>query len=186
VASGIGTGDVLTRTSADASVRPARAGDAPAIAAVQARAWRQAFAAVLAADALDEDRLAQSWREAVSAPPSPRHAVLVATSGGVVVGFVAIAPAADRDLTEIADEIVVLAVDPAHQRAGHGSRLLSAATTTMREHGATGVVSWLPLPYAVLRNFLASAGMVADGARRTLAAPNGSTVTQLRLAAALG
>ncbi len=51
--------------------------------------------------------------------------------------------------------------------------------------GVTGVVAWLPLPDAVMRNFLGEAGMVADGARRTLAAADGSTVTQLRLTAAL-
>ncbi|MGZ4625339.1 MAG: N-acetyltransferase family protein [Kineosporiaceae bacterium] len=184
MASGIGTGGVLAPTAADASVRPARPADAGAIGAVQARAWRLAFAAVIADDALDQTLIAQSWRQAVTHPPSPRHAVLVATSGGVVVGFVAIAPAADPDLTGVVDEIVVLAVDPPHQRAGHGSRLLSAGTAAMRDHGATGVVAWLPLPDAVTGNFLASAGMVTDGARRTLAAPDGGTVTQLRLTAA--
>jgi hypothetical protein len=49
----------------------------------------------------------------------------------------------------------------------------------------TGVVAWLPLPDAVLQNFLTSAGMVPDGARRTLAAPDGGTVTQHRLTASL-
>jgi predicted N-acetyltransferase YhbS len=185
VASGAGTGEVSTPSAAGASVRPARAGDAPAIGAVQSRAWRQAFGAVLAADALDETDLADSWRRAISTAPSPRHLVLVATAGGVVVGFVAVVPAADPDVTGVVDEIAVLAVDPAHQRAGHGSRLLAAATATMREHGATGVVAWLPLPDAVVRNFLSAAGMVPDGARRTLAAPDGSTVSQLRLTAAL-
>ncbi|HVN12575.1 MAG TPA: GNAT family N-acetyltransferase [Kineosporiaceae bacterium] len=186
MASGIGTGDVLMPSAADAAVRPARPADATAIAAVQARAWRQAFGAVLAPEALEAEALAEAWRRAVAAAPSPRHMVLVATSGAVVVGFVALAPAPDPDLTGIVDEIVVLAVDPPHQRAGHGSRLLWAATAAMRGHGATGIVAWLPLPDAVLRNFLASAGMVADGARRTLAAADGGTVTQLRLTAALG
>lgn len=186
MASGIGTGDVLRPSAADASVRPARPGDAPAIGAVQARAWRQAFGAMLAADALEERRLAESWRRAVTHPPSQRHAVLVATSAGSVVGFVALAPATDPDLDPRVGEITVLAVDPAHQHAGHGSRLLSAAASTLRETGSAGVVAWLPVPDAVVRNFLASAGMVADGARRTLAAADGSTITQLRLTAALG
>ncbi len=175
--------DLLTPSSADAAVRPARPGDASAIGAVQARAWGRAFGAVVGR--LDAAALARSWATAVADPPSLRHAVLVATSGGTVVGFVAVAPAADPDLGPDVGEIVVLAVDPAHQNGGHGSRLLSAATSTLRDAGATGVVAWLPLPDAVLQNFLASAGMVADGASRTLAAPDGSTVTQHRLTAAL-
>jgi predicted N-acetyltransferase YhbS len=179
-----GTGDLLRPSAADAAVRPARAGDAPAIGSVQARAWGRAFGAVVGT--LDPHALAEAWADAVTAPPSPRHAVLVATAGATVVGFVAIAPASDPDLGPDVGELVVLAVDPAHQGAGHGSRLLSAATATMRDAGVTGVVAWLPLPDAVLQNFLTSAGMVPDGARRTLASPDGSTVTQHRLTASLG
>jgi ribosomal protein S18 acetylase RimI-like enzyme len=167
------TGNVLTPSAADAAVRPGRAGDGAALGAIQARAGGAAA-------------LADAWEEAVTSPPSRRHAVLVATARGVVVGFVAVAPATDADLGADVGEILVLAVDPAHQRGGHGSRLLSAATSTMRDEGVTGVVAWLPLPDAVLRNFLGEAGMVADGGRRTLAAADGSTVTQLRLTAALG
>ena len=178
-----GTGDLLRPSSADAAVRPARGGDAAAIGAVQARAWRRAFAAVVGT--LDPQELGEAWAEAVSAPPSSRHAVLVATAGSTVVGFVAVAPASDPDLGKDVGEIVVLAVDPAHQGAGHGSRLLAAATATMRDAGVTGVVAWLPLPDAVLQNFLTAAGMVPDGARRTLAAPDGMTVTQHRLTASL-
>ncbi len=175
--------DLLTPSSADAAVRPARPGDASAIGAVQARAWGRAFGAVVGE--LDAAALAQSWSDAVAAPPTPRHVVLVATSAGTVVGFAAVAPATDPDLGPDVGELVVLAVDPAHQNVGHGSRLLSAATSTLRDAGVTGVVAWLPLPDAVLQNFLTGAGMVADGASRTLAAPDGSTVTQHRLTAAL-
>jgi ribosomal protein S18 acetylase RimI-like enzyme len=179
------TGDVLRPPAADAAVRPARRADAEAVAAVQSRAWRRAFGALLAPDAMDAAGLAEVWASAIGAPPSPRHTVLVATAGGTVVGFVAVAPAGDPDLGAEVGEIVVLAVDPAHQRAGHGSRLLAAATDTLREAGFTGAVVWLPLPDAVMQNFFTSAGMVVDGARRTLGAPDGSTVTQARLSAAL-
>jgi ribosomal protein S18 acetylase RimI-like enzyme len=179
------TGDVLRPSAADAAVRPARAADAPAVGAVQSRAWRRAFGAILTADAMDEAGLAAVWVDAIASPPSPRHAVLVATAGDTVVGFVAVAPAGDPDLGADVGEIVVLAVDPAHQHAGHGSRLLAAATDTLRGAGFTGAVVWLPLPEAVLTNFFTSAGMVADGARRILGAQDGSTMTQLRLTAAL-
>jgi ribosomal protein S18 acetylase RimI-like enzyme len=177
---------VLTPSAADAAVRPATRADAGAVGAVQSRAWRQAFGALVAPDAMDPAGLADVWADAIASPPSPRHAVLVATAGGTVVGFVAVAPAQDPDLGPDVGEILVLAVDPAHQHAGHGSRLLAAATDTLREARFSGAVVWLPLPDAVLENFFTSAGMVADGGRRTLAAPEGGTLTQLRLTAALG
>jgi ribosomal protein S18 acetylase RimI-like enzyme len=179
------TGDVLRPPAADAAVRPARPADAAAVAAVQSRAWRQAFGAILAPDAMDAAGLAEVWADAITDPPSTRHAVLVATAAATVVGFVAVGPAGDPDLGADVGEIVVLAVDPAHQHAGHGSRLLAAATDTLRATGSSGAIVWLPLPDAVLENFFTTAGMVADGGRRTLAAPDGSTVTQLRLTAAL-
>jgi ribosomal protein S18 acetylase RimI-like enzyme len=179
------TGDVLRPSAADAAVRHARPADAEAVGAVQSRAWRAAFGAILPADAMNAAGLAAVWADAIADPPSPRHAVLVATARGAVVGVVAVAPAEDRDLGPDVGEISVLAVDPAHQHAGHGSRLLAAATDTLRASGFTGAIVWLPLPDAVLSNFFTSAGMVADGARRTLGAPDGSTVTQLRLTAAL-
>ncbi|MGN6325941.1 MAG: hypothetical protein ACTHM3_08285, partial [Pseudolysinimonas sp.] len=70
-----GTGDLLRPSAADAAVRPARSGDAAAIGSVQARAWGRAFGAVVGA--LDPQVLAEAWADAVSAPPSPLHAVLV-------------------------------------------------------------------------------------------------------------
>ncbi len=80
---------------ADVSVRPAGAGDVPEIARIQLDTWRQAYAGWLPESVLagitpvDAER---SWREAVTAPPSPRHHVLVARERDVPVGFVAFGP----------------------------------------------------------------------------------------------
>ncbi len=194
------TGDVLGRSVADSSVRPADAGDAQAMGSVQSRAWRSAYRdllpeAVLAQ--LDPQPLAERWRVAVERPPSPRHRVLVACSGAAVVGFVAIGPGTDPDAQPQDGEITALIVDPMHQRAGHGSRLLSAAVATLRETGSTGVVTWVPVGDEPRRAFLQGAGMVPDGARRSYrsgsdgsdsssdGAGNGSEVTEVRLTAAL-
>ena len=79
------------------------AADAAAIGAVQARCWRAAYAGLApreALDRLDAAALADRWRVAVTAPPSPRHAVLVACSGSTVVGFAALAPSADDDASD--------------------------------------------------------------------------------------
>jgi GNAT superfamily N-acetyltransferase len=180
--------DVLHPRVADASVRPARAADAAAIGAVQARAWRAAYAALLDPPALDRltpDALAAPWHEAVSRPPSSRHAVLVACSGSIVVGVAAVAPSSDPDAGEHDGDLVVLAVDPAHRGAGHGSRLLSASADTLRDGGARTVRAWVPDADAPLRAFLASAGVAADGAHRTYRTTDGREVGETRLSATL-
>jgi ribosomal protein S18 acetylase RimI-like enzyme len=182
------TGDVLGRSVADASVRPASPADTGAMGAVQSRAWRSAYRDLLPAailDQLDPPVLAATWRTAVEAPPSRRHAVLVACSGSAVVGFVAVAPATDPDVEARDGDIAALVVDPAHQRAGHGSRLLSAAVATLRDGGSTGVVTWVPLADEPRRAFLQSAGMVPDGARRSYRGDDDREVTEVRLTAAL-
>jgi len=172
--------------SADASVREARPGDVPAIAAVQARAWRAAYAGLLDPATLAEltpEALDGPWREAVTRPPSPRHAVLVALADDLVVGFAAAAPSEDADADADDGEIVALAVDPAHQQGGHGSRLLAAATDHLRDAGLRSVMAWTPEGDAPRRAFLASAGLRADGATR---AYQGLELTEVRYSAALG
>jgi len=178
---------VVTGTAA-VSVRPALPADADAIGAVQVRAWRQAYREVLPAgvlETLSAPAVAQAWRAAITDPPSPRHQVLVACAGDVVVGFAAVAPRTDRDAEDGDGELVELLVDPAHQGTGHGSRLLAAATDLLREAGAVSVAAWTPVADEPRRAFLVSAGLQPDGARRTLAAPDGTQAEQLRLVAAL-
>jgi GNAT superfamily N-acetyltransferase len=176
---------VVTAGLDSTSVREARAGDVPAVAAVHARAWRAAYADLLDAAtlaALTPEALEAGWRAAITAPPSPRHAVLVALSDDLVIGFAAVAPSEDADAGAGDGELVALAVDPAHQRAGHGSRLLSAATDRLRDDGFTAVATWTPDADAPRRAFLASAGLAEDGATRAYA---GQDLTEVRYAAAL-
>lgn len=171
-----------------ASVRAAAPTDAMAVGAVQARAWRQAYRGVLPDEALDQlsgDLLAPAWHTAITDPPSPRHRVLVACAGTLVVGFAAVAPRRDRDAGEHDGELVELLVDPAHHGAGHGSRLLAAATERLRADGATSVAVWTPVTDEPRRAFLASAGLRPDGASRTLVAADGMVAEQVRLVASL-
>jgi GNAT superfamily N-acetyltransferase len=165
------TGDLLAPGAAQASVRPARAADADAIGAVQVRCWRQEYAGVLPARVLDrlrEAEFATTWRAAVGAPPSPRHAVLVACAGAAVVGFAALAPSTDADATLADAELVALEVDPAQQRGGHGSRLLAAVADAARERGFTALRAWVRHGDEPRRAFLTAAGPRPDGARRRL------------------
>lgn len=161
------------------SVRPAVAADVDAVGAVQYRAWSTDYREVLPDDLLASitpQSLAEQWHAAVTAPPSPAHQVLVACSGATRVGFAAV----DGD-----GELVALWVDPAHQRQGHGSRLLAAVADSARQHGTTTLSTWCPLPDEARRRFLTSAGFGADGALRDLDW-NGSTLREARLVADLG
>jgi GNAT superfamily N-acetyltransferase len=155
----------LTGTpGADNSVRPAREPDLPAIGAVHARAWTGPYAQVLPAAvvaALTPDLLAEAWRGAVTAPPSPGHTVHVSLGDGIVTGFAAAAPVAGSGV-----EVVALEVDPLHTRRGHGSRLLAAVADTARAAGAERLEAWVHVDDAPRAAFLRGAGFADDGARR--------------------
>ena len=171
---------------ADRSVRVAWADDAPAIAAVQARAWRQSYAALLPAELLasvDAEAFAQAWQQAIAKPPSARHRVLVALERNTVVGFAATAPSDDPDAEPVDGEVVALHVDPDTIGAGHGSRLVSAVADTLRADGFTHARIWLITGDDAVRGFLEPAGWAADGAHRQLdlTGDGATTLRQLRL-----
>jgi GNAT superfamily N-acetyltransferase len=152
----------LFRETADVSVRPAVPGDDVAMTAIQVRAWRAAHDDVLGAevlDALDGVRMREQWAAAISSPPGPGFAVLVACAGADVVGFAAVAPG----------QLVALEVEPRHQRGGHGSRLLGAAVDRLRRDGAHELITWVLDGDAAREAFLAGAGLGPDGRTRTLA-----------------
>ncbi|GAB2459982.1 GNAT family N-acetyltransferase [Xylanimonas ulmi] len=146
--------------SADVSVRPAVPGDEDAVTRVQTAAWRVAPAlgdAVV--DLVDADAVRARWAQAVTAPPGPGFAVLVALAGPAVVGFTAVAPG----------QLLALEVDPAHRRRGHGSRLLSAAVDRLRADGADAVVTWVLDGDEARERFLGQSGLGPDGPERALA-----------------
>ena len=158
--------------SADVSCRVAWADDAPAIAAVQVRAWRSSYADLLPADllaAMTAEDLATDWRESLVRPPDARNRVLVALDRTLVTGFAVTGPATDPDCDPIAvGELADLTVDPHQRHAGHGSRLMQAAVDTLRADRFTRAVTWVASQDDATRGFLTSAGWAPDGAHRTL------------------
>ena len=162
--------------TAEVSVRPARPDDAPAVARVQTVTWRTAYRTVLPAEALDgwdEAAVAEAWRAAIAAPPTPGHGVLVAVEQDVVVGFAAHGPAeltADEQphAGGHSREVATLLVEPRWGRRGHGSRLLAAVADLARAAGAARLQVWLPEQDEVSAGFFESAGWARDGWVRTL------------------
>jgi ribosomal protein S18 acetylase RimI-like enzyme len=178
--------------NADVSCRVAWADDAPAIAAVQVRAWRASYQDVLPADllaGLDADQFAAGWRESLSRPTDARYRVLVALERNLVTGFAVTGPATDPDRDPVADgELTDLTVDPHKRHAGHGSRLMQAAVDTLKADRFVRAVTWLAAADDEARTFLSAAGWAADGAHRTLdLTGDGSVqVKQVRLHTDLG
>jgi ribosomal protein S18 acetylase RimI-like enzyme len=188
---------------ADVGVRAARPEDVPAVTATQIRAWRTGYRNVIPEGPLEqmtgpsaEELWSRQWEEAVAAPPTPHHRLLVAvetedllTSLGSgesgpgaqrVVGMASHAPADDPDLDpSTTAELLTLLVDPDHVRRGHGSRLLNATVDHLREDGFAAVVTWVFADDQALAGFLASAGWGPDDAERIL--DMGRPVRMIRL-----
>jgi GNAT superfamily N-acetyltransferase len=177
---------------ADVGVRPARREDAATIADLQVRAWRTGYAGVVPTPALAAMTTPEAqavwqerWAEAVTAPPSPRHRLLVAVQRhtmehDTVVGFAAHTPASDADCDPASTaELLTLLVDPRAGRAGHGSRLLAATVDLLREDGITKLVTWVFPADRALRGFLEPAGWAEDGAKRQL--DMGEPISMIRL-----
>ena len=163
-------------------VRPARPADAAEIARIQLVTWRTAYRRLFPAHVLanlDEAYLARGWTEAITAPPSARHRVLVAVEQGesaqTTVGFAAAGPADEHALAPeeppLGDDVAAvtdLLVEPRWGRRGHGSRLLAATVDLWREDGFRGAVAWVYDADAAMRKFLGSTGWEPDGAGRAL------------------
>jgi GNAT superfamily N-acetyltransferase len=160
---------------ADVSVRPARPDDVGEIARIQVETWRSGYASILPApvlEALSTETAAAAWSTAVTAPPSPRHHVLVAQEQQWRVGFVALGPADDLEAEdpEPASTVALgpLLVEPRWGRRGHGSRLLAAAVDSARADAMNRAVIWIPEGDTASREFLLSAGWAPDGLARAL------------------
>lgn len=178
-------------------VRPARAEDAQQIARIQLSTWRTAYRRLLPRQVLaqlDEEWMAQGWLAAITAPPSPRHRVLVAVEQAeqsYLVGFAASGPADEDALAPeekpLPDGVVAvtdLLVEPRWGRRGHGSRLLAASVDLWREDGFSTAVAWAYQGDPATIRFLTSAGWQPDGAGRALDVED-MLVPQVRLHASL-
>lgn len=176
----------LTGT-ADVHVRPALAEEAEEIARVQALAWRTAYREVLPPELLDDwdvPAAAETWRAAITAPPTPGHGVLVALERATIVGFTAYGPAelAGDEQPSAAgptNEILALLVEPRWGRRGHGSRLLSAVADLSRRAAVGRLQTWVLEDDRVTARFLEAGGWERDGWARTLDT-GGSSLRELR------
>lgn len=173
---------------ANASVRAARPTDAPAVGIAQSVVWRETYADLLPAEALDQFEpitFSRAWRASLENPPAGAR-LLVACAGDQVVGYLALGPCTDPDAAPTDVEVLTLGVHPDARRQGHGSRLLNAAVDTSRERGAATVAAWVPLADQRARAFFEGAGLAPDSAYRDrVVGPGGEVLREVRLVGAI-
>jgi GNAT superfamily N-acetyltransferase len=130
-------------------IRPATRADARAIAQLEVRAWRWAFADLVA----DGDLPTVEEREARWAG-GPLDRAAVWDQDGQVVGVV--------DADAAAGELRGLYVDPAAQGAGIGAALHDHAATALPD----GATLWVFAGHGQAREFFGARGWRPDGGRR--------------------
>jgi len=139
-------------------IRRATPADAPAIAGVQARAWRHAYA-----DIVEPERMPTAEQQ------EPRFATFIADGGevyvwdqdGHVVGFAALE----------GEELRAVYVDPPAQGAGVGSALLDAAVEALRAAGHREAFLWTFEANGLARAFYERHGWALAAGRQERLAP---------------
>ncbi len=152
------------------AVRPAVAGDAPDLVDINVRAWREAYAGIIPADALDAidvptrlDRFERRLAEPGDAD------VLVAHDGYRRLGYAHLGPyrleqGGDAVEPEVA-ELRAMYVDPLAWRRGVGSALMSAVLIRVAERGWSQVRLWVLEANQRARRFYERTGFAPDGTR---------------------
>lgn len=123
------------------TLRPATPDDAVAISAVQTSARQQAYADIMSPQALEAMAEGVTPRLWAARLREPLGWGLVAVEDGAVVGFVYVTPSGEG-LRGVGD-LVALHVDPAHQGAGVGGRLLEAGLELLAQQGFSTYALWV-------------------------------------------
>jgi GNAT superfamily N-acetyltransferase len=153
-------------------IRPACASDAPALGAMHAAAWAEAYPPLVASgrlpDALfaemtDSGRRAAAWSRILAAPALP-GGVLLAEAAGEVVGFASVAPVRDRALST-GGELTGLYLLRRAQGRGIGTGLLAAAFAVLRAAGHRDAGAWAVAGNGPAERFYAARGAL-PGPRR--------------------
>jgi len=122
-------------------VRPARASDLPAMAAIKHDAGLAAWAHFLPPAVIESLRMPERWTAAIDSA-DPRVRMSIAEEGGEVVGFGLARPSGDADAGDATGELDGLYVDPRNWGRGAGRALLEAATSALREAGFADATLW--------------------------------------------
>lgn len=139
-------------------IRPGRDGDADGFIALIARCWADYPGCVM-----DVDGEMPEVRALATYYAGRGGALWAAERDGVIAGMVAVRPGADGTW-----EVCRLYADPAHHGTGLGHRLLDAAETHARAHGARRMVLWSDTRFDRAHRFYEKRGYVRAGGIRAL------------------
>jgi ribosomal protein S18 acetylase RimI-like enzyme len=127
-------------------IRAAWISDAPALARVHVDSWRSTYRCVLPKDrlaALSYGHREQGWAERLEHADSQRTVTFVAEDqAGQVVGFSTAGPETSGDAV-YKGELHAIYLLEAHQRQGHGRRLMHAAADAMARDGFPNIMLWV-------------------------------------------
>lgn len=131
----------------DPIVRPAEAGDAGAIAALQVRSWRAAYRGIVPDTFLDdlaEDAWFGRWTDQLTAAGRPGIHQLVSTDvrDGTPRAVAACGPAMEPT-AELTGQLYVLYADPPSWGHGHGGALLRRVHELLATDGHPGAMLWV-------------------------------------------
>jgi GNAT superfamily N-acetyltransferase len=152
-----------------ADIRPAKTGDADAIAGVHVRSWQAAYVGVVPQailDGLSVERRAAQWRDVIEHDGDER--VWVVDEGGQVRGFASIGPARDDDLPPGSGELYAIYLEPEAWGTGIGRALFEAAVDDLRGRRSGPLVLWVLTDNPRARRFYEAAGWAHDGTTRML------------------
>jgi ribosomal protein S18 acetylase RimI-like enzyme len=147
------------------SVRAASAEDCPSIAAIHVLTWQRIYRGIMSDGFLDNLRPAQRepmWNRTLK---KGRGQVHVCLGSAGVVGFSSAGPCRDSPADA---EIYALYVLPDQWGAGVGRALFLASCEAMQACGFEYLVLWVATRNDLARAFYERAGMVPDGATKTV------------------
>jgi GNAT superfamily N-acetyltransferase len=156
---------MATLRAVQVRIRPATEADVPRLAAIKRDAGVAAWPHILPPEVIETLPFLDRWATAIGAP-DPRIGVLVAESGGRVVGFAVTRPSGDPDADAATGELDGFYVDPPTWGIGAGRSLLAAATQRLRDAGFSRATLWTAEANHRPRRIYDTAGWRTDGTER--------------------
>lgn len=170
------------------TLRRAVPDDAPAIADVHVRSWRQAYRGIVpdaVLDGLSVERRTAFWRESL-AQGAPEVWVAEDAAEGIV-GWVAFAASRDADAAPGTGEVRAIYVLEGFWSAGVGRALWSTARLRLAEGGFSSATLWVLAENARAIRFYRAAGFGPAGGpgSHKQSAHGGAVLHEVRYAASL-
>lgn len=164
----------------EVTVRPALVTDAPAIADVHVRSWREAYTGIVPDEflaGLDPAQRTSVWTENLRRGPDDHVLTWVAEVDGRVVGFVTLGPGRDEDVRRGDREIYSIYLEPEHWGRGVARDLMR---TVFTETGSDSrILLWVLAGNERAQHFYRRHGFAPDGVEK-YAPVGGAELLQVR------